>query len=426
MTLWQRVVEANRPGPAEDSVSFRAASTAAVLAGIGACWSQGQLSPVVCLVAVAATVSGNVLSYRTRHRPWPGVKPILAACAIGGFTWFLLTVTRGATPGDIATVEGPLAILFAWVLSTHAFDVPARRDVTYSLAGSTALVAVAAAQSVDLSLAPWVLAWAACGLWGLVAMWQSLAGTRGVPWRSLAVSAGLVGAVGVVLLSVLPAPRVSAALALPSAAPGADTVTTPSGLTDGSGALPAHAAAVGGRTRVGGYLGFARSLDTGARASLGDEIVMRVRASRPAYWVGQTFDRWDGSSWSRSAPAPDGGRPARLTGGSPYVIPTYPDQAAPLATGGTDIQTFYLAQSLPNLVFHADNAQRAYIRTRSLLVSPDGTIVSSTTMGPGTIYTVVSEDVAVPADRLRTAGAATTPTGAPAPTTVLAPGVRDR
>ena len=132
MTLWQRVVEANRPGPAEDSVSFRAASTAAVLAGIGACWSQGQLSPVVCLVAVAATVIGNVVSYRARQRPWPGVKPILAACAIGGFTWFLLTVTRGATPGDIATVEGPLAILFAWVLSTHAFDVPARRDVTYS------------------------------------------------------------------------------------------------------------------------------------------------------------------------------------------------------------------------------------------------------------------------------------------------------
>ena len=70
--------------------------------------------------------------------------------------------------------------IFAWVLSTHAFDVPSRRDVTYSLAGSTALIAVAAAQSVDLALGAWVLAWVCCGVWGLVAMWQSLSETAGV------------------------------------------------------------------------------------------------------------------------------------------------------------------------------------------------------------------------------------------------------
>ncbi len=96
--------------------------------------------------------------------------------------WFIATVSRNATPGDISTVEGPLAVLFAWVLCTHAFDVPARRDVAYSLAGSAALMAVAAAQSVDLTLGVYVVAWVACGLWGLVAMWQSMTGTRGVPW----------------------------------------------------------------------------------------------------------------------------------------------------------------------------------------------------------------------------------------------------
>ena len=74
-----------------------------------------------------------------------------------------------------------MAILFAWVLCTHAFDVPARRDVAYSLAGSAALMAVAAAQSVDLSLGIYVVAWAAFGIWGLVAMWQSMSGTRGHP-----------------------------------------------------------------------------------------------------------------------------------------------------------------------------------------------------------------------------------------------------
>ena len=116
MTLWQRFVEVNRPGPPEHSVSFRAASVAAVLVGIGACWSEALLSPAVALFAVVATVVGNVVAYRRRADPWPGVKPILALCAIGGFVWFILTVTHNATPGDISTVEAPLAVLFAWVL----------------------------------------------------------------------------------------------------------------------------------------------------------------------------------------------------------------------------------------------------------------------------------------------------------------------
>ena len=98
MTLWQRFVEVNRPGPPEHSISFRAASVMAVLVGIGACWSEGELSPTVSLFAVVATVVGNVVSYRRRADPWPGVKPVLAVCAVGGFVWFILTVTRTAPP----------------------------------------------------------------------------------------------------------------------------------------------------------------------------------------------------------------------------------------------------------------------------------------------------------------------------------------
>ena len=87
----------------------------------------GELSAAMCLFTIGATVLGNVVSYRRRADPWPAVKPILAACAVGGFVWFIATVTRDATPGDISTVEGPLAVLFVWVLSTHAFDVPAKK-----------------------------------------------------------------------------------------------------------------------------------------------------------------------------------------------------------------------------------------------------------------------------------------------------------
>lgn len=392
MSLWSRIVEANRPGPPEHSLSFRIASVGAVVIGVGACWSQGELTTGVSVIAVVATVVGNVLSYLTRTRPWPGVKPALAVCAIGGFAWFLTTVTHRANAGDVSTVEGPLAVLFAWILSTHAFDVPARRDVTYSLAGSTALVAVAAAQSVDLTLGLWIVAWVACGIWGLIARWQSMAGVHGVPWRSLAISAAVIVVVAVGLLVVLPAPQVSTALIFPSASPDSSSVTAASGLTDGSAALPAHAAPANGATRVGGYLGFAHSLDTGTRATLSNQIVMRVRTSRPGYWVGQTYDHWDGQSWSQSGGAGVSEASTRIGGGSPFSIPTFPDQLAPRASGTTVIQTFYLSQGGPNLIFHADNAQRVYVQARSLLVNPSGTIISATTMGAGTIYTVVSSD----------------------------------
>ncbi len=390
MTLWQRVVQANRPGPPEHSVPFRVASTATVVIAIGACWSQGELAAPFSVFAMVATVVGNVLSYQRRSRPWPAIKPILAVCAIGGFVWFIARVSHTATPGDISTVEGPLAVLFAWVLCTHAFDVPARRDVAYSLAGSAALMAVAAAQSVDLALGVYVVAWMACGVWGLVTMWQSMSGTRGVPWLTLGIAGVAVAGVAALLVSVLPAPSVSASLVFPSSAANSSPVNSPSNLTDGSASFPAHAASPSGRTGIGGYLGFAKSLDTGVRASLGNQTVMRVRAARPSFWVGQTYDTWNGESWT-SAPTAGKGV-VKLETGSPFEITLSNDQQAADAVGTTDIQTFYLAQSGPNLVFHADNAQRVYLQSRALYLTGDGTIVSAASMGAGTVYTVVSDD----------------------------------
>ncbi len=418
MTLWQRVVQANRPGPPEHSVPFRVASAGTVIIAIGACWSQGELSAGVALFAVVATAVGNTLSYLRREQPWPVVKPILAVCAVGGFVWFITTVSHNATPGDISTVEGPLAVLFAWVLCTHAFDVPARRDVAYSLAGSAALMAVAAAQSVDLTLGLYVVAWVACGLWGLVSMWQSMAGARSVPWPTLGITGLVVVLVAFLLVSFLPAPKVSTSLIFPSSSANSSPVDSPSNLTDGSASLPAHAASPTGRTGVGGFLGFAKSLDTGARATLGNQVVLRVRASRPSFWVGQTYDYWNGQSWVQATdPASGGGTDGHLTKldfGSPFEIPLQPNQEAPLANGTTDVQTFYLAQTGPNLVFHADNAQRVYIQSRSLFLTGDGTIVSASSMGAGTVYTVVSDDITATPAELRQATVAPPSSAVPA------------
>ena len=412
MNLWQRVVDANRPGPPEHSLRFRAATTAAVAVAVAACHAQGELSTPVAVGTLVATLAGNVLSYRTRQRPWPVVKPLLAVCVLGGFAWFLLTVNRTATPGDVASVEAPLATLFCWVLATHAFDVPSRRDVAYSLAGSAALVALAAAQSVDAGFALFVALWVLCVLVALVSMWQSMASVTGAPWGLLGGSVATTAAVALGLLVVLPAPQVATSLVFPSSSTGDAPVTSPSHLTDGNPTTPARSAAPSGRLGVGGYLGFARSLDTADRVALGNQVVLRVRASRPGYWVGQTYDTWSGRSWSETGG--NGSRLRVLTGGSPYAIPVAGDAQAPLAANTTDVDTFYLAESGPNLVFHTENASRVYLDTPRLFLSADGTIVSSSSMAAGTVYTVVSEDNTATPAQLRSASP-----GGPEPVTSL-------
>ena len=77
-----------------------------------------------------------------------------------------------------------------------------------------------------------------------------------------------------------------------------------------------------------------------------------------------------------------------------------------------------MAEGGPNLVFHADNAQRVYLQAHDLTVTPDGTITSASSMGAGTIYTVVSDDTAATPAQLRAATSPAAVAAAPGPHSV--------
>ena len=401
MSLYETVRRANQPGPPEHSVLFRAASAGSVVVAIAACWAQGELPGWLAAGSMVLIVVGNVFSYRRRSHPLPFLKVVLAAVVVGSFVWFFATISNTATAGDLSSVERPLAILFTLIQAAHAFDVPSRRDLGFSLAGSATLMAVAAAQAIDTTFGLYVVVWAAFGLLGLLAMWGSMAGGAPVRTRTVALSALAVVVVGTAIVAVVPAPHAASNLVFPSALAGDVPVSQPAGLVGGGskGNEPLHAASATGATRVGGFLGFAGPLDTAIRGSLGDQVVFRVRADRPTFWVAETFDRWDGQSWAAS-PAPPGTPTWRLlVSGPPFDIP--PSTGEELA-GSEDYQTFYLAQAGPNLVFHADNAVEVWFPSRRLFVGTDGTIRAGTSMGPGSIYTVLSSvNTATPAELSR-------------------------
>jgi len=418
VSLLTAVKQANQPGPPENSVVFRAATTLAVAVAIAACWAQAELPGWVAVSAIALVVVGNAFSYWRRSRAFPYLKIFLAVSVVVAFGWFFTTISKVATAGDLASVEGPLAILFAVIQVTHAFDVPSRRDLGFSLAGSATLMAVAAAQAVDGTFGLYVVVWAACGLVGLLAMWDSMAGGSRFRLRTIVLSAATVLVLGVAVVAVLPAPHANSSLVLPSALAGDLPISQAAGLVGGGarGTEPLHAASASGRTRVGGFLGFAGPLDTAIRGALGNQVVLRVRADRPSFWIAETFNDWNGQSWTE-APPPKGTKAWReLSSGPPFTLPPV-DGATSL--GGLDYQTFYIAQAGPNLVFHAPNAAMVWFPASRLFVGPDGTIRSGTSMGPGSVYTVLSDlDAATPTELEHARGSD------PAPGAHLPPAVR--
>jgi protein-glutamine gamma-glutamyltransferase len=396
MKVFDAVRRANRPGPPEHSVTLRVACAGAVITGIAACRAEGELSGAVALGAMALVAMGMTVSYRTRNRPLLWIKPVLAIAAVLAFVWFFRQLT-GQAIYDVNTVENPLAVLFVWVQVAHGFDVPARRDLSFSLAGSASLMAVAAAQAIDIAFGVYVLTWLAFGLVGLFAMWSSASDGGRMGARGLLASLGAVTVVSSAVLIVLPAPHVAGRVDFPANHGPGSQLPIPGALAgDGQVAQLAKPGSPSDRTRVGGYLGFADHLDTALRGGLGDTVVMRVRAQRPSYWIGETFSKWDGASWTAREP-----KSRRISSGSPFVVSIPP--AGPTDTQ-SDLQTFYIVQSSPNLVFHADTAREVWFPSSDLFTSDTDTLVSPIGLGPGAIYTVES-DVETPSPtQLRSTG----------------------
>lgn len=419
MNVLRLVRDPGRRWPPEESVALRVSAAGSVVLGIAACNAVGELAGWFALGAALLVVVGSVVSHRRRARPIPYLKAALGVSMLVAFSWFLLTVSNYASARDLASVEGPLAVLFAIMQAAHSFDMPSRRDLGFAIAGSATLVAVAATQAVDLSFGIVVVAWAACSVAGMTAAWSSMAGGARVRPGGVAAAVLSTVVIGVALVALLPAPRPTSAstnpfaVALGSASP----ATEPSHLVrPGSGFGSTHAvASPAGPTGVGGFLGFAGPLDTALRASLGNEVVLRVRADRPTFWLAETFDSWTGRSWTSARPARSGAGPGSPTGGSGRLWDSVPggppflvapdDLAQGSAYGGTadgraaqstgtvgtaDYQTFYLTAGSSDLVLHAEYAATLWVPTPRVSVAPDGTIRSATVLGAGSVYSVLS------------------------------------
>ncbi|GIU87912.1 MAG: hypothetical protein KatS3mg009_2427 [Acidimicrobiia bacterium] len=152
-----------------------------------------------------------------------------------------------------------------------------------------------------------------------------------------------------------------------------------------------------------GSLKASDAIDMTSRPRLSDEVVFTVDAPRADFWRGETFDRWDGRTWTRSDPQVvaldrDGGAVALVT-----------DEYDLAARGGEELrQTFRVEARFSEIVFAAPSP--VSVRSDKLVVGrPDGTAGVVGGFGRGSVYTVTSRSLLPTEEALRAADARAVP-----------------
>jgi transglutaminase-like putative cysteine protease/uncharacterized protein (DUF58 family) len=401
-------------GPTRWSAAVAAFASLAMLAG------ALNPSPALLLLLLVSVATGAVVSMWVARRG--GRRPLLLQAAIvmaivAAFAVIVVQATE--VDGLLAALRGPLPDVLMLLVVLHGFETVDRRTLRVHLAITFVLASYAAGLRIDATLGWWLAAWGAAFAASLLTTLRrprrvverdtvrsqpvprrrpGLDSARATGWRLASIVAIGVGTLG--LLSLIPIPDGPARLGLPALSVDAPTVSSPGGLAlpDGSpttGTADQDRGMVGG---VVGYPGFTEALDTSVRGTLGDEIVMRVRAPEPAFWRGQTFTEFDGRTWTVS---PELGQPQN--GPVIDVQPTIGDAIGSTVPSSELVQTYFVEQDLPNVVFAAQRPVQV-IFDGSLWTRPDGALRSDVTLTAGSVYTVVSERVQVDAEILRAQG----------------------
>lgn len=386
-----------RRHPPEDSRLIRGLTLATILVAMAAIGVHEEFAAQAAVAALASAV-GFWISYRRRHaRDW-WLKGIIAVLILAVARDFFQTLV--ANPYDPRV---PLVRLFLWLQALHSFDLPARKDLKYSLASAVVLMGVAGAYARDpafgVFLVPFAIA-ASCAVVAMASDGRWAVGARPVlaagVWLALCVLVA-----GVAVFAAVPhgqglrvrwmpvSPRLAVSAALfgrifNPAYPGA------------SGAEAAQAPPV---FNPQGYVGFSTYVDLRLRGELSDTVVLRVRTTRPAFWRGLAFDEYTGTGWRMRDGAVN-----EYASEEPRIVPGFgPDEPWPAGSEQV-VQTFYVEAVQPNVIFAAYRPSEVYFPTASLAVDRYAGLRSPVPLEEGMIYSVISRVPAPPANLLRRRG----------------------
>ena len=385
MELIRRANSTRRP---EDSLALRTAVLAAVMTAMLALVAESAVDVTTGALLLVALPLAYWVSYRRRAEDNWHIKLALTFGALFALFRFLQQLSGVVTLDE---VRFPLADLFLWVQVLHGFDLPARKDLNFSLGSSLTLMAVAGSISQDLTFVFFLVAYLGFVVAALalahrsevqekVSAWMTARDEipirRRFPLRDFGRAVALTAAAGTVLFLVIPQPSGIRTFALPFSVGNGIGVFGGGGITN-----PGFGSSPSARGTGSSYYAFSDTMDLRVRGDLSDELVMRVRSSAPAMWKGITFETYDGDTWTGDEDPPDD-----MGDFAPFH---YPIEFRSLGPRQTVSQTFYIEAEQASVVFAAGQPDVVWF-DGGISIDDLGGYRTDSTLTPGSVYSVVS------------------------------------
>lgn len=361
---------------AEESGLYRIAVTGLVMYALVLTLHQIEW-PAYWPAVLILTPAASYLSYRRRHLANLEIKIFLSFGMMAVLFWFFVRLTASVFDPRI-----PLAELLIWLQVLHAFDLPAKKDLRYTILVALILMAMASVLTFSSYFSIWVIVF--CGLFlvvGALDFWSDnrLPGTvvdspsahQGGGTHGYAIDRAWLGRT---LLLALPTALLSASVifVFMPRFQGMTLRTMPlnwnlqfslARVSEGAivnGGLSKGGNQSGKPQRVSGdsYFGFDAEVNLNARGQLSDRLVMKVRTSDWQYHRAVTFADYDGVSWKSGL-----GEPRKMEISEP------PFYFQTVSSENKDRLTIYYAEvDLPNVVFTPLYPRTLYFPSSELFV----------------------------------------------------------
>lgn len=393
----------NTVGRTEDSRGFRAAVLLTVLLSVLAAVKYGAVGPEAGWVAAAGVAAGSYFSWRRRGAPNLAAKLVLTVLLLVAFGLFWSELG-----GSVHDMRYPLVRLFLWLQVLHSFDLPARRDLDFSMVSSAIMMAFAGSLSVSSDFLYLLVPFFAFGLLALFlgnrsSLWACDVRARGngrPPALRLALTC--LALIPLSLSVFMAMPRLSGfnSFYLPVSRGGGlparfdATIRNP-----GYGDYPDGFPDCPIRFSRDSYFGFNRFMDLRVRGKPDGRAVMKVRSDEPAYWRATAFDRFLGNGWENTDVKTD---LEETASDSLPLNMRYPGEPGRYATREIT-STFFVERKLPNIIFAAYVPRDVYFPARLLKADSMMTVLTPLQLDDGLIYTVVSEASSATPEMLRQA-----------------------
>ncbi len=395
----------------EDSVELRAWVLAAVLVGEVAVLTSGYFGVATGVLVPLLTILAFAVSYNRRREKNYVIKAMLAFFALA-----LLAVFFREALSSLYDTRVPLARLFLWIQVIHAFDLPARKDVTYSLLSGLILIAVGAVLSTSLWYGIFIVAFLFCASGALTQMHLSeareRAGMPAAPSRGLLRGIVLPGtltivAVGFLCFSLLPQKQGMNITMMPTSFFQQIQADFSGGVQNSSYEPPAGGDPFAGPPQAiapDSYHGFNPYMDLRSRGRLSDTVVMKVKSQEPTPYRGVVFDEYNGKGWEISTGADEESLETLRSEGPRYDLfgarNTEPRQGASRQVA----QVFYVEKDSSNVIFGTFRPETLYFPASGIKIDPYNSLRAPYEIPEGSTYSVISQVPNASSDQLRTAG----------------------